>query len=82
MTPVGSTVDVLVSYIEYWMNNKTSHFYFQKEEKDEGEKKERRPFSRDVDLQVNRFDEAQKRSIIKKAQALDTRFSRGEAKYL
>ncbi|RVE49420.1 hypothetical protein evm_005932 [Chilo suppressalis] len=52
-----------------------------KEEKDE-DKKERRPFSRDVDLQVNRFDEAQKRSIIKKAQGLDTRFSRGEAKYL
>ncbi|XP_028157453.1 serine/arginine repetitive matrix protein 2 [Ostrinia furnacalis] len=52
-----------------------------KDEKDD-EKKERRPFSRDVDLQVNRFDEAQKRSIIKKAQGLDSRFSRGEAKYL
>ncbi|XP_053601264.1 zinc finger CCCH domain-containing protein 13 [Plodia interpunctella] len=52
-----------------------------KEEKDEG-KKERRPFSRDVDLQVNRFDEAQKKSIIKKAQDLNTRFSRGEAKFL
>ncbi|CAH2068824.1 unnamed protein product, partial [Iphiclides podalirius] len=52
-----------------------------KEDKDD-EKPERRPFSRDVDLQVNRFDEAQKRSIIKKAQDLDTRFSRGEAKYL
>ncbi|XP_026726205.1 RNA-binding protein 25 [Trichoplusia ni] len=52
-----------------------------KEEKEDG-KKERRPFSRDVDLQVNRFDEAQKKSIIKKAQELNTRFSRGEAKYL
>ncbi|XP_013193187.2 NKAP family protein CG6066 [Amyelois transitella] len=52
-----------------------------KEEKEEG-KKERRPFSRDVDLQVNRFDDAQKKSIIKKAQELDTRFSRGEAKFL
>ncbi|CAG9782890.1 unnamed protein product [Diatraea saccharalis] len=52
-----------------------------KEEKDES-KSERRPFSRDVDLQVNRFDEAQKKSIIKKAQGLDSRFSRGEAKYL
>ncbi|XP_023940177.2 peptidyl-prolyl cis-trans isomerase G [Bicyclus anynana] len=52
-----------------------------KEDKDE-EKKERRPFSRDQDLQVNRFDEAQKRSIIKKAQGLNTRFSSGEAKYL
>ncbi|KAJ8733929.1 hypothetical protein PYW07_014480 [Mythimna separata] len=53
-----------------------------KEEKEDGGKKERRPFSRDVDLQVNRFDEAQKKSIIKKAQELDCRFSRGEAKYL
>ncbi|CAB3231398.1 unnamed protein product [Arctia plantaginis] len=52
-----------------------------KEEKDDG-KKERRPFSRDVDLQVNRFDEAQKKSIIKKAQDLNTRFGKGEAKYL
>lgn len=51
----------------------------QKEDKDE---KERRPFSREVDLQVNRFDEAQKKNIIKKAQALDSRFSRGEAKFL
>ncbi|XP_068628267.1 NKAP family protein CG6066 [Battus philenor] len=53
-----------------------------KKDEKEAEKPERRPFSRDVDLQVNRFDEAQKKSIIKKAQALDTRFSRGEAKYL
>ncbi|XP_059049101.1 serine/threonine-protein kinase prpf4B [Achroia grisella] len=52
-----------------------------KDEREDG-KKERRPFSRDVDLQVNRFDEAQKKSIIKKAQNLNTRFSRGEAKYL
>lgn len=51
-------------------------------QKEEEEKKERRPFSRDVDLQVNRFDEAQKKSIIKKAQDLNTRFSRGDAKYL
>ncbi|XP_013167090.1 PREDICTED: GPALPP motifs-containing protein 1 [Papilio xuthus] len=53
-----------------------------KKDDKEDEKPERRPFSRDVDLQVNRFDEAQKRSIIKKAQELDSRFSRGEAKYL
>lgn len=52
-----------------------------KDDKDEG-KKDRRPFSRDIDLQVNRFDEAQKKSIIKKAQDLNNRFSRGEAKYL
>ncbi|CAK1548428.1 unnamed protein product [Leptosia nina] len=53
-----------------------------KKKKEIEEKKERRPFSRDVDLQVNRFDEAQKKSIIKKAQDLNTRFSRGDAKYL
>ncbi|XP_030027076.2 GPALPP motifs-containing protein 1 [Manduca sexta] len=52
-----------------------------KEDKEDG-KKERRPFSREVDMQVNRFDEAQKKSIIKKAQDLDGRFSKGEAKYL
>ncbi|KAM3966562.1 uncharacterized protein ACR2FA_012096 [Aphomia sociella] len=52
-----------------------------KDDKEDG-KKERRPFSRDVDLQVNRFDDAQKKSIIKKSQELNTRFSRGEAKYL
>lgn len=50
-------------------------------EKDE-EKAERRPFSRDNDLKVNRFDEAQKRSVIKKAQLLDTRFGSGQSKYL
>ncbi|XP_063373505.1 serine/arginine repetitive matrix protein 5 [Cydia amplana] len=53
-----------------------------KKKADKEEKQERRPFSRDVDLQVNRFDEAQKKSVIKKAQLLDSRFSRGEAKYL
>uniref|UniRef100_A0A1E1W792 DUF3752 domain-containing protein n=1 Tax=Pectinophora gossypiella TaxID=13191 RepID=A0A1E1W792_PECGO len=52
-----------------------------KDEKEDG-KSERRPFSREVDLQVNRFDEAQKKSIIKKAQELNTRFGRGEAKFL
>lgn len=43
---------------------------------------ERRRFDRNIDLGVNRFDEAQKKTIIKKAQLLDTRFSRGESKYL
>ncbi|KAG9349527.1 hypothetical protein JZ751_027972 [Albula glossodonta] len=36
---------------------------------------ERRPFDRDTDLQVNRFDEAQKKSLLKKSQELNTRFS-------
>lgn len=42
----------------------------------------RRPFNRDSDLKVNRFDQAQKNAILKKAQLLDTRFGRGETKYL
>uniref|UniRef100_A0A3P8QUD6 GPALPP motifs-containing protein 1 n=1 Tax=Astatotilapia calliptera TaxID=8154 RepID=A0A3P8QUD6_ASTCA len=36
---------------------------------------ERRPFDRDADLQVNRFDEAQKKRLLKKSQELNTRFS-------
>lgn len=43
---------------------------------------ERRPFSRETDLKVNRFDEAQKKSILKKAQLLDTRFGSGQSKFL
>lgn len=42
----------------------------------------RRPFDRDIDLHANRFDEAQKKAIFKKAQLLDTRFSSGASKYL
>ncbi|XP_043263905.1 uncharacterized protein DDB_G0283697-like [Colletes gigas] len=38
----------------------------------------RRPFDRDIDLQINRFDQAQKNAIISKAQYLDERFSRGK----
>lgn len=36
---------------------------------------ERRPFDRDADLEVNRFDEAQKQRLLKKSQELNTRFS-------
>ncbi|KAK0134049.1 GPALPP motifs-containing protein 1 [Merluccius polli] len=36
---------------------------------------ERKPFDRDADLQVNRFDEAQKERLLKKSQELNTRFS-------
>lgn len=43
---------------------------------------ERRPFCRDTDLKINRFDEAQKKSVLKKAQLLDSRFSSGQTKYL
>lgn len=54
----------------------------EKEKAKEEGKEERRPFSRDTDLKVNRFDEAQKKSILKKAQLLDTRFGSGQSKYL
>ncbi|KAL8189808.1 UNVERIFIED_CONTAM: hypothetical protein K2H54_007929 [Gekko kuhli] len=36
---------------------------------------ERRPFDRDQDLHVHRFDEAQKRALIKQSRDLNTRFS-------
>lgn len=51
-------------------------------EEQEGKKPERRPFDRNIDLHVNRFDEAQRKAIYKKAQLLDSRFSQGESKYL
>ncbi len=59
-----------------------------KKEKEEkasrgGAPAERRPFDRDVDLQANRFDAAQKEAMLKKARQLDDRFSRGAgSKYL
>ena len=43
---------------------------------------ERRPFDRDVDLQANRFDDAQKAQMMKRAGQLDDRFGRGASKYL
>lgn len=46
-----------------------------KAEEDADKPVERRPFDRDTDLQVNRFDEAQKKALIKKSQELNTRFS-------
>ncbi|KAM3625551.1 uncharacterized protein V6R79_013906 [Siganus canaliculatus] len=41
---------------------------------------ERRPFDRDADLQVNRFDDAQKQRLLKKSQELNTRFSHSKDK--
>ncbi|XP_014471657.1 PREDICTED: uncharacterized protein C2orf16 [Dinoponera quadriceps] len=38
----------------------------------------RRPFDRDIDLQVSRFDQAQKKTVLMKAQMLNDRFSRGQ----
>ncbi|XP_064085578.1 GPALPP motifs-containing protein 1-like isoform X2 [Macrobrachium nipponense] len=52
-----------------------------KQEKESGPK-ERRPFSREEDLNVNKFDEAQKNNILKKARQLNDRFSAGDRKFL
>ncbi|OAD47014.1 hypothetical protein WN48_05776 [Eufriesea mexicana] len=38
----------------------------------------RRPFDRDIDLQINQFDQTRKNAVINKAQHLDERFSRGK----
>lgn len=43
---------------------------------------ERRPWDRESDLKLNRFDESLKKSALKKAQLLDTRFKSGQSKYL
>ena len=43
---------------------------------------ERRTFDRDVDLQANRFDNAQKELMIKKARELNDRFAKGSNKFL
>ncbi|XP_012284935.1 uncharacterized protein LOC105702161 [Orussus abietinus] len=54
-----------------------------KKKKEEKEAKEtgkpiRRPFDRDIDLQANRLDDANKKAIFMKARLLDDRFSRGK----
>ncbi|XP_020289742.1 uncharacterized protein DDB_G0287625 [Pseudomyrmex gracilis] len=38
----------------------------------------RRPFDRDIDLQANRLNQTQKRSILMKAQSMDDKFVRGK----
>ncbi|XP_039440658.1 GPALPP motifs-containing protein 1 [Culex pipiens pallens] len=53
-----------------------------KKEKKDKDEPTRRPFDRNVDLHANRFDDAQKKAIMKKAQLLDTRFSSGGSKFL
>ncbi|NXT77013.1 GPAM1 protein, partial [Zapornia atra] len=40
---------------------------------------ERRPFDRDQDLKVNRFDEAQKKALIKKSRDLNTKFEHSKS---
>jgi len=53
-----------------------------KSKKDKKDPQERRPFDRDADLGVNKFDDAQRKLMIKKAGQMDSRFSAGQQKYL
>merc|ERR1719474_266173 len=48
-----------------------------KSKKSKDEPLERRPFDRDLDLGANKFDEAQRKLMIKKAAQIDSRFSSG-----
>ncbi|XP_066581321.1 protein starmaker-like [Prorops nasuta] len=61
------------------MHQEALHKKKRKKEEEEGSigKPIRRPFDRDIDLQSNIFDKAQKSKILKKAQMLDDRFARG-----
>ncbi|KAM6180154.1 GPALPP motifs-containing protein 1 [Erethizon dorsatum] len=45
---------------------------------DKNKPQERIPFDRDKDLKVNRFDDAQKKVLIKKSRELNSRFSHGK----
>ncbi|XP_072266183.1 GPALPP motifs-containing protein 1 [Pyxicephalus adspersus] len=48
-----------------------------KAEEEKDKPKERRAFDREQDLQVNRFDDAQKKALLRKSQELNTKFSHG-----
>ncbi|XP_072370424.1 GPALPP motifs-containing protein 1 isoform X2 [Scyliorhinus torazame] len=50
-----------------------------KAEVEKDKPQERRAFDREQDLQVHRFDEAQKKALIKKSKELNTRFSHGKS---
>lgn len=47
-----------------------------------GAKPERRPFSRDVDLKLNKINKNQTKQIVDKAKILNTKFASGKTKYL
>lgn len=51
----------------------------QKAKEEKNKPQQRRPFDRDQDLQVNKFDEAQKKALVKKSRELNTRFSHGKS---
>lgn len=46
---------------------------------DKNTPQERRAFDRDQDLQVNRFDDAQKKALLRKSKELNTKFSHGNS---
>ncbi|KAM4048123.1 GPALPP motifs-containing protein 1 [Anomaloglossus baeobatrachus] len=50
-----------------------------KADADKDKPKERRAFDRDQDLQVNRFDDAQKKALLRKSKELNTKFSHGNS---
>uniref|UniRef100_A0A1A9Z782 DUF3752 domain-containing protein n=1 Tax=Glossina pallidipes TaxID=7398 RepID=A0A1A9Z782_GLOPL len=54
----------------------------EKEMKESDAKPFRRPFSRDLDLKLNKIDKNQTKQIVDKAKILDTKFSSGRTKYL
>ncbi|XP_071950471.1 GPALPP motifs-containing protein 1-like [Antedon mediterranea] len=51
-----------------------------RKQEEEGKANERRPFNREVDLQVNRFDDAKKKRLIKESAKLNDKFSHGSDK--
>ena len=53
-----------------------------KEKEKESKAPERRPFDRDLDLKVNRFDDAMKKKYIKSAQGISSNFGHGSQQYL
>lgn len=53
-----------------------------KKDKEEGINQERRPFDRDVDLSANKFDEAQRKAMLKKSGNLNDRYASGAQKFL
>ncbi|CAB1327383.1 unnamed protein product [Coregonus sp. 'balchen'] len=70
-----------LSHKELQMAEKVSKYNLKKRKLDEGAKSvERRAFDRDQDLQVNKFDEAQKQRLLKKSQELNTRFGHSKEK--
>ncbi|KAG8586071.1 hypothetical protein GDO81_005235 [Engystomops pustulosus] len=50
-----------------------------KADEDKDKPKERRAFDREQDLQVNRFDDAQKKALLRKSKELNTKFSHGNS---